>query len=309
MNWKRTAATIGLLVAMAVLLRWLTRSPLSAEAQRKETLEQVIQAYNASIAFYGRVVDQNGDPVAAAKVTYGAIDHFLSKGSDYSGYSDANGYFSINGIKGIALTVGVWKEGYYGIDGKSAGAFAYGINPDSTRSLPPTKDSPAIFLLHKMGETEPLIQVSSRQFDVPSTGQAVSIDLATGRTGQGNLQVAAWIGDDSQRRFDWRYQLSIPGGGLIERKGQFDFEAPADGYHPAIEINMPSTAENWDSRLTKQYFARLADGRYARFSIRFFAGDRNFIVFESYLNPNPDSRNLEFDPKKVVRSENPFEEE
>ncbi|HEY5812892.1 MAG TPA: carboxypeptidase-like regulatory domain-containing protein, partial [Terrimicrobiaceae bacterium] len=226
------------------------------------------------------MVDQNGDPVAAAKVTYGAIDHFLSKGSDYSGYSDAHGYFSINGIKGIALTVGVWKEGYYGIDGKSAGAFAYGIKPDSTRSLPPTKDKPAIFLLHKMGETEPLIQVSSRQFDVPPTGQTVSIDLATGRTDRGNLQVASWIGNNKQRPFDWRYQLSVPGGGLIERKGQFDFEAPADGYQPAIEVNMPPTAENWNSRLTKQYFARLADGRYARFSIRFFAGDRNFIVFE-----------------------------
>jgi hypothetical protein len=52
---------------------------------------------------------------------------------------------------------------------------------------------------------------------------------------------------------------------------------------------------------TKKYFARLPNGRYARFSIKFYAGDRNFIVFESYLNPKPGSRNLEFDSQKTVK--------
>ena len=102
----------------------------------------------------------------------------------------------------------------------------------------------------------------------------MSIDLATGRTGQGSLQVASWIGDSKQRPFDWRYLLSVAGGGLVERKGQFDFQAPVDGYQPAIEVNMAATAEQWTSRLTRQYFARLADGRHARFSIRFYAGSR-----------------------------------
>ena len=46
---------------------------------------------------------------------------------------------------------------------------------------------------------------------------------------------------------------------------------------------------------------KLPDGRYARFSIKFYAGDRNFIVFESYLNPTRGSRNLEFDPQKLLR--------
>ena len=202
----------------------------------------------------------------------------------------------------MRLLVGVWKNGYYRIDWEIRCQFAYGMGADSyRRSLPPTKDNPAIFLLHKGGNTEPLIQVSSRQIDVPRTGQTMSIDLATGRTGQGSLQVASWIGDSKQRPFDWRYLLSVAGGGLVERKGQFDFQAPVDGYQPAIEVNMAATAEQWTSRLTRQYFARLADGRHARFSIRFYAGSRNFVVLESYLNPNPGSRNLEFDPNKVAQ--------
>ena len=200
-----------------------------------------------------------------------------------------------------ACWLGLENSGYYPVNGKSSGSFAYGMWADSYRQAAPTKDNPAIFLLHKMGETEPLIQLSSRQIDVPRTGETMSIDLATGRTGKGNLQVTSWIGDSKQRPFDWRYLLSIPGGGLVEREGQFDFEAPADGYQRAIEVNMSASAEPWTSRLTRQYFARLADGRHARFSIRFYAGSRNFVVLEGYLNPNPDSRNLEFDPNKVVQ--------
>ena len=305
MNGRPTFPIIGLLVALAALLWWLTGSPKASrrstaqseeandygapsvpaatnasispnpfnEAERKDrALVHVTRAYNTPIAFYGRVIDQHGDPVVAAKISYGAVDQFLSKGSDYNGYSDVCGNFSVHEIKGIALTVGVWKEGYYGIDGKSAATFAYGINPDNTRSLPPTKDNPAIFLLHKMGDAEPLIQVSSRQIDVLRTGQTMSIDLATGRTGQGSLQLTSWIGDIKQRPFDWRYLLRVPGGGLVQREGQFDFEAPLDGYQPAIEVKMAATAEQWTSRLTRQYFAKLPDGRYARFSIRFYAG-------------------------------------
>ena len=334
MNRQGIVSTIGLLVVLAVLLFWLTRSPRvgeravaqseeskapgatsvpaaadvsnsptpSAEAERRnQALEQVTDAFNTPIAFYGRVIDQNGNPVTDADVGYTAADKFNASGSHYTGKSDTEGLFQISGIKGGGLLVGVGKHGYYPVNGKSSGSFAYGMGADSYRQAAPTKDNPAIFLLHKGGATEPLIQVSSRQIDVPRTGQTMSIDLATGQTGQGSLQVASWIGDSKQRRFDWRYLLSVAGGGLVERKEQFDFQAPVDGYQPAIEVNMAATAEQWTSRLTRQYFARLADGRHARFSIRFYAGSRNFVVLESYLNPNPGSRNLEFDPNKVAQ--------
>ena len=89
---------------------------------------------------------------------------------------------------------------------------------------------------------KPLIQLSGRQIDVPRTGETLSIDLATERTGKGNLQVTSWIVNSKRRPFDWRYLLSIPGGGLVEREGQFDFEAPADGYQRAIEVNMSASA-------------------------------------------------------------------
>jgi hypothetical protein len=127
------------------------------------------------------------------------------------------------------------------------------------------------------------------------------IDTATGKKGQGDLQIESWIGDSSQRRFDWRYRLSVPGGGLIERRGPFDFEAPTEGYQPNVDISVSANAEKWSSDVSKSYFAKFPDGRYARVSINLYPGKRNFVVLESYLNPQPGSRNLEFDPAKQIK--------
>jgi hypothetical protein len=271
--------------------------------RRQETAGRILGILATPITFYGKVIDQNGDPIADASVDYGTIDKFDADGSNYRGKTDTNGYFSVSGIQGAVLTVGVSKTGYYNIHGKSDGAFAYGVGPDSTRKEPPTKDRPAVFVLQKMGVTEPLVRVSSRQINIPATGQPTSIDLTTGRTGRGNVQLESWIGDSSQRRFDWWYRLSVPGGGLIERQGQFEFEAPVEGYQASIETSMAASADKWSSDVNKSYFARLADGRYARFSINFYPGKRNFVVLESYVNPTPGDRNLEFDPKKEIKGQ------
>jgi hypothetical protein len=278
-----------------------SHSPQNTKLQRQKTVADVLTMLATRITFYGRVVDQNGDPVRGADIDYGAIDRFDESGSDYHGKSDDNGNFSLAGIHGAVLTVGVRKSGYYNIHGKSDAAFAYGVGIDPTRKAPPTKDNPAVFVLQKQGSTEPLIRAGGGQIDVSRDGQALHFDFATGKAGRGDLQIQTWIGDSKQHRFDWSYRLSIPGGGLTERTGQFDFEAPAEGYQPALELKMPSMAEKWSSDIPKEYFAKLPNDRYARFSIEFYAGDRNFVVLTSYLNPEPGHRNLEFDPTKQIK--------
>ena len=82
-------------------------------------------------------------------------------------------------------------------------------------------------------------------------------------------------------------------GGIVERNDLFDFEAPTDGYQTAVEVVMPTTAKSWASEATNDYFAKLSDGKFARFSINFYAGDRTFVVIETFLNPIAGSRILE----------------
>jgi hypothetical protein len=276
-------------------------------ARRREVVDKIQRSLATPITFYGKVVDQNGDPVPDATVNYNALDKFDAPGSQYHGQSDANGHFSISGIGGAVLSLGVRKEGYYMIDGKSANSFAYGVGPDSARRQPPTKDNPAIFVLHKRGMAEPLIHISSRTYRIPRDGTPVEVDLTTGRVSpQGHLRVEAWTEDqvkDARQHYNWRCRISVPNGGLVERKGQFDFEAPADGYNPSDEIVMPRTAEKWQPQAKRSYFIRLAGNKYARLTFYMIAQGNHFFEIESYVNPTPDSRNLEFDPNKTVKSQ------
>lgn len=273
--------------------------PTQSEVQQQK--ERQLQAlYSTPISVYGKVVDEKGNPVAGATVEIGINDSPERTGSTHVQTTDGGGLFSLTGVHGIAFSVRASKDGYYN-SAESKGQRNV-IVPSKDDVPQPSQGQPLVLVLRKKGETEPLIFVSSRQIDIPLTGQPTTIDVATGRTGQGALQITSWLGDTKQARFDWRYQLNLPGGGLVERTGQFDFEAPSDGYQSVTEVNMPTTAEQWSSDVAKTYFAKLPDGRYARISINFYPGDRNFVVVESYVNPTSGNRNLEFDPKKKIKA-------
>lgn len=288
----------------------LADSSQRAETElRQKAVALIEKVFDTPIAFYGRVVDQNGDPVPDAEVGYTAADAFNASGSQYTGKSDAAGYFYIAGIKGGGLLVGVGKEGYYPIVGKSSQNFGYGMGADSTRRPPPTKDNPAIFVLHKMGKAEPLIYVGKRRYKPSKDGQPLDVNLETGKvvlSGQGDIRFERWANDQAKNQrghFDWRLRITVPGGGLVERKGEFDFEAPEGGYKESVEINMPATlGDQWSYTVNTSYFVRLRDGRYARFDAMVQAGhDSSALVVDAFLNPTPGSRNLEHDPAKAVK--------
>ena len=261
----------------------------------KANIGKILEAFGAPIEFYGKVIDDLGYPVEGATIHYSVADQYFGNSSKYTGTSESGGSFTIGGIKGAGIYVEVSKEGYYRVPDQSYASFGYGV-PSGRQ--PPSKESPAIFVLRRKGKAYPLVHVSSRQINVLDNGRPLNIDLSTGQAGRGSLQLESWIGDSSQRRFDWRYRLSVPGGGLVERNEQFAYEAPIDGYQAAVEVNMPADAERWSSDLNKSYFAKLPDGKYARFSLSLYPGKRNFVVLESYVNPTPGTRNLEFDPKR-----------
>ena len=278
-------------------------------ARRREVLEKIQRSLATPITFYGRVIDQNGDPVPGATVNYNALDKFDAPGSQYQGKSDSTGAFSITGIGGAALSVGVRKEGYYMIDGKSASAFAYGVGADSTRRVAPTENNPAILVLQKAGIPEPLVSLSTGGIKVPKNGTPVSIDLATGErtfASANCLRVEVRTQNHAPNAagpYHWQCRVSVPGGGLVERKEQFDFEAPAAGYQQSDEIVMLSKDPSWKKRFKKSYFARFPSGNYARLQFEFTSGGDHFFMVESFFNPRSGSRNLEFDPQNVVRAQ------
>lgn len=262
--------------------------------------------------FVGKVVDQYGRPVSNANVDWGANSNPDPNKSGKRGQttSDANGIFLIDS-NGIGLHVEVSKAGYDRIPSEpgrgkrgSYGGFVTGGHLGNTDSPMGTKDAPSMFVLRKMGEAVSLLRTENF-VRVPRNGSPVEIKLDTAQpTSNGDLKIEAWTNEQAKNEaghYDWRCRISVPNGGLIERTDQLIFEAPVDGYSPSDEINMPQTSERWNPQEAREYFVKLADGRYARIRFEMVAGGDNFVSVNAYLNPKPGDRNLEFDSANAVK--------
>lgn len=261
------------------------------------------------ITFYGKVVDQHGEPVAQADVKLSANDKPLGGNpSEYTRTTDAEGLFSISGIVGLTLAVEVSKTGYRVMppaDDKvtSSGLFEYGLS--SIKGPPPTdKNAPVIFTLYKYGQLEPLTKVGEKNFRVARDGSPLTIALDPAH----QVVLRCWNGEFSrpanQRQYDWKLEISAPDGGVIARKDDFLFEAPETDYHPSDTINMPASLPpgQWHDSAKRSYFVRFNDDTFARVNLEMQAGGDHFVEWESFLNPKTGSRNLGFDPQRQVKS-------
>jgi hypothetical protein len=256
--------------------------------------------YHAPISFWGKVIDQNQKPIEAVNVHYEAVDHYFGPSTAYQGTSDSSGLFSINGVGGAGLYVGVSKDGYYQLGEKSMRGFHTGS------SDMPTKENPAIFELRKIGKTENLIYFR-RDIITDNDGKAEGVVLTNGHpvsAAGGDITLALQSGSktvpvNSHQQYDWRFQITVPNGGLQERKGDgFDFDAPITGYQPSDTVEMVKGASEWRDSAEREYFLKLADGRYARIKA-FVAAEGDFVGITCYLNPISGHQNLEFDPNQA----------
>lgn len=271
-------------------------------AIRSAQLKKLLDFYSAPISFYGKVVDENGLPIGGARIKLVVADKPLTDGTDHERLSHSNGLFELTTT---GADVGVWvsKEGYYST-AESKGYFEYGFGYRQTN---PTPDKPAMFVLRKMGETEKLVHLS-KSIRVLKDGTPVEVDLITGQivlTGKGHIRLEAWTANhgldpNKNESYNWKARVSIPGGGWVERTGEYDFQAPDSGYTAKIEAGMTKDATRWSESFQRHFFAKLENGSFARLKIELKTGGDHFYILESFTNPMPGSRNLEFDPKNAV---------
>jgi hypothetical protein len=280
-------------------------APTATEREEKSAVvDRLSKMLTTPIDFHGRVVDQFGDSVPNAEVGYSLLDKLFASGSGGTTKADAQGVIHISNVKGDILGVNVRKTGYYHIHNVSKQRFAFGSAPDGSTKPPPTPESPAVFILHKMGSTVPLIFAENKAFKVPRDGTAVRVDLARRCLSEsGELVVQAWTEarePGAGRRCDWTCRVSIPGGGLVERTVSFEFAAPESGYREMDEVSCSRAAERWLPGFERQYFVRTPERKYARIKFWFTTGGIHYFEVETHINPVVGERNLEYEDAKRI---------
>ena len=271
-------------------------------------------AYNTPISFFGKVVDDSTNVVAGANVRFrvatdpndeGAA-HNTSTGTEYHTTSDSNGLFSLTGVFGGALTVLVSKDGFHSTD-RSKLVILYFDHDGILGSRIPTQMEPAIFVLKRKQGSEPMIHRRSRVFYIAGDGTPVGVSFHA-RSPSGvevpDFYVQLWNTNstNAQRPYDWSYKFSIPGGGLADREDSYEFQAPAEGYREVVEGAMVAANYanyGWHTSVQRRFFGKLQNGCHVRFDISLTTWGRGSFSIESFMNPAPGSRNLEFDPKMV----------
>ncbi len=319
---KKQIRNIGLalfLVALAVLLFWskdrnegedrIHEAPSSGASEEATDQQPLSDAFPTSpdpiqalmrtpIEFYGLVLDQHGNPVPAAKVSGSVLDNMI-KGTPVSATADASGKFMIKS-KGRSLRMEVSKSGYYrvnqGEDLKSSSqGFDFGV--DSGRGVhQPDESSPVIFQLRK--EENPVALDTLRgQSKVPRDGSPILISLS--KTSKVTLQISCRTMEDATQPpnapYDWRCEVKIEGGSILETTEEHSFVAPEGEYASADVIDMPKSLapKEWNSRAKKTYWLRFPDNTFGKISFMMIARGDHFAQIEGFRNPSPNDRNLE----------------
>jgi hypothetical protein len=260
---------------------------------------QLLANWQGSIEFYGKVVDENSNSVADASVHFQWSEKPAKDGMRIAdAQSDVQGLFSLQGARGLVLTVSVSKVGYYSSH-KDNDSYTYGSLGGATFS--PDAQNPVIFHLRKRSKGVSLIETKfppgMRIVQLHHDGTPVLLDLLSGSqvaagSGQLELQFLRDLSENTAKPFAWKLQLSAPtGGGLIPTDEEFAFQAPQNGYQSSIVIDMPATNQDWSDNFSAEYYIQLPNGDFGRFDLNLLAHNGAFTV-TSAINPTG-SPNLE----------------
>jgi hypothetical protein len=279
--------------------------PLSIKnMSREDATKLYVQRFNADhlydwkrpLNFYGKVVDENNQPVAEAKIHYewNTVDA-MGGTSQTDALSDGNGLFSLTGQRGKFLGVHVEKEGYYTDNGGQGDpAFEY-ANPSDAYWYEPDANNPVIFHLRKKGDGAILVS-KSFNVHVDANHPQTRVSLMQGSIKpDGVLMIASDTSKyvTSAEAFPWTVTLSMAEGGLIETNEQFPFMAPTSGYNPTMTMDMTNLDRSvWRGQMTKTYYFYLpSTNTYGRMTVN---ASSSLPLGLSYVyNPSPGNRILE----------------
>ena len=269
-----------------------------------------------------KVVDETGQPIAAAKASVGYFSK--SQPASIDGLTDTNGIFTAShhaysGILGFTAE----KAGYYITRMPS---YELGFTYDPAKWNPTPK-----IILKKIGQPIPMY-AKSLNTHIPDLDKPVGYDLEVGDWvgphGKGINTDILFTGhfdkhDDGESDFTLTVSFPNPADGLQEftvpdeEKGsalRSRHEAPADGYQSKwvqTDNRKPGKPIETNRNLNRNYYFRVrtkVDDKGNNVSANYGKIYGDFMYFKYFFNPTPNDRNVEFDPKhNLSKNLNAFE--
>lgn len=314
MSYRNIILAFGFSI-FAVFSLWLLSSEVekghmvysSSKGNASSSSSLLDKILSNEIIFYGQVLDLEGNPVAHAKVEYASLSHANfdkvwtgGGGPNKILYADENGRFEIHEVGG-SLYVQCSHPDYYSLGNDiSAQKFGYGFQVGNAPAW--DLSNPAILRLRKKGIREPLYFSNSRLIGkgkarIPIYEEECAINLANGKSETTDTSIYISYRSDKKDKADkeytWEYTLRIPGGGFVAKQEDFDFIAPEDGYSETIKIGFNRGNKKWNYFRRCFYFVKFPNGLRGIFEI--YTNYDGGIYFQALVNPNPASRNLEYD--------------
>ena len=263
-------------------------SPQARIDQAQQRQDQQIALAQSPLLFYGKVVDESNQPIGGVQVSYTA--HTVSESRDDvfntgTVTSDDRGIFKIDGINGISLMLQLSHTNYYPYPDNSTGF--------DKRSLPKkgyfsdSEENAELFRMHSKGHPVALIYRNGG-FHTANNGTTADYPLRGNTRADilGQLQVQGWNNLRPDTNYDWKVQLTLPNGGIVESTNYFDFVAPETGYADTLSFEVGGSES-----VRKTFFLKVPTG-YIRFKVLIVMGKDMFVTADYYFNPDG-SRNLE----------------
>jgi hypothetical protein len=284
----------------------LPAQPLGTNTEatpKSEAFQAAVAEKNFPIYFWGRVVDQDGAPLAGVKIQM-SIRKWISDSTGMTGQfplfdreTDSRGLFELTGQSGDVLEFKSVKKEGYALSSRSPQTLQY------DQSSKPDPNNPTVFRMWKNGTNEHLVTVD-KDFRIPYDGTPVIFDLLSGGISPnetGDIRVRLTrnppnVPFGGKTPYDWTASIEPLNGGIKESNDEFMFRAPEDDYQPKLEINMPASATNWSHRLKISFYLKSRGGQcYGRATAEFRTDsqqDKTGFSVHSVLNPSG-SRHLE----------------
>jgi len=241
-----------------------------------EALRHAMESANVSIAFYGKVIDQDGNPLGNAKIQGEAL-HVkvitpIPGGSQdeiirIAEQTDASGRFEIHGMSGRSVIIeSVQKDGYEAEPWQHTRSAMEGSFGD-----------PIVFKMWGTNIHEQLI-TGDKSFEILPDGKPHVIDLTTGTmtdNDSGDLKI--WIQYTNQitrgQLYDWSAGIEVINGGLLEEpRGTVMYSAPTDVYMPSFRLEQQIKGGQSGEIGDRSFYLKLKNGReYGRMNINLYA--------------------------------------